>query len=213
MKRFLVYSLVVLMSVACIFQVVPKNALDGADKTAYIEVASGYGISSGSGFFVSEDGNILTAYHVVEDATMIVVETVSHEKFLATVLMSDPNRDCALLDVDGHGYDYFILEDNRTPGLPIYAIGAPFGSDYFPYISQGIISNPSASLAPDYMANLIMIDAATNPGNSGGPIVNKASGNVIGMLVAGDRRGEGLHFVVPSFILMDFLEDCDAGCK
>ncbi len=159
----------------------------------------------GSGVIVDENGNILTAYHVVEGHTEVTVRFVDGSETTATVDREEPERDLAVLHVD-HIPDAAYaatLAGTVQPGDSVMAIGAPFGIEGT--LTQGIVSGLNRSFVVEntgqVLTGMIQFDAAVNPGNSGGPLIDM-SGRVVG-IVSGiinptnDGVFIGLGFAVP----------------
>jgi S1-C subfamily serine protease len=161
--------------------------------------------STGSGFVIDKDGLILTNAHVVEAATEIEVTFSDDHTVSATALGSDPDTDLALLRVRGQGENLHPLElgDSSTVqvGDPTIAIGNPFGLERT--LTTGVVSALQRRLtAPSGFTidDVIQTDAALNPGNSGGPLLD-AAGRVIGInsqIATGEAGGSvGIGFAVP----------------
>src|SRR5215207_7954516 len=165
-------------------------------------------VATGSGFVIDKDGLILTNAHVVAAATDIQVTLSDAHTVGATPVGKDPDTDLALLRVDPDGFDLSPLElgDSETVqvGDPTVAIGNPFGLERT--LTTGVVSALQRRLtAPSGFTidNVIQTDAALNPGNSGGPLLD-ASGRVIGInsqIATGgaDASGGsvGIGFAVP----------------
>ena len=169
-----------------------KNAV------TYVVADTPEGQATGSGFVVSKDGLIVTNDHVVDGATQVQVKIgTSDNAQPATVLGADPSRDLALLKVDATNLPTLSLGDSSSVnvGDPTYAIGNPFGLDHT--LTTGIVSALQRSLqAPDgaKISGAIQTDAALNPGNSGGALVD-GRGRVVGVNTA--VAGVGLGLAVP----------------
>ena len=140
--------------------------------------------ASGSGFFISPDGYLVTNNHVVRNAEKITVVTNDNRTFTARVVGTDPATDLAVLKVDGGDFQYVSFEDSARPrvGDWVVAVGNPFGLGGS--ATAGIVSalgrqNVSGSSYVDYM----QIDAPINRGNSGGPTFDVA-GRVVGVNTA-----------------------------
>ena len=168
-----------------------KNAV------TYIVADTPEGQATGSGFVVSKDGLIVTNDHVVDGASQVQVKIgTSDSAQPATVVGADPSRDLALLKVDASNLPTLSLGDSSSVsvGDPTYAIGNPFGLDHT--LTTGIVSALQRSLqAPDgaKISGAIQTDAALNPGNSGGPLID-ADGKVIGVnsqIQTGAQRRRG----------------------
>ena len=161
--------------------------------------------STGSGFVIDKEGLILTNAHVVEAATEIEVTFSDEQTVGATAIGSDPDTDLALLRVTGQGDHLHPLElgDSSTVqvGDPTIAIGNPFGLERT--LTTGVVSALQRRLsAPSGFTidDVIQTDAALNPGNSGGPLLD-AGGRVIGInsqIATGGTGGNvGIGFAVP----------------
>jgi serine protease Do len=126
----------------------------------------------GSGFIVSADGVILTNAHVVDDADEVTVKLTDKREFTAKVLGADRTDDIAVLKIAAHNLPYVKIGDSKTTkvGEWVVAIGQPFGFENT--VTSGIVSAKSRSLPGDSYVPFIQTDAAVNPGNSGGPLVN-----------------------------------------
>jgi serine protease Do len=137
--------------------------------------------SQGSGFIIREDGYLVTNAHVVGDAERIQVRLIDGRRFEGKVVGLDERVDLALVKIDARGLPVAALGDsNRTRvGEFVLALGHPFGLEQT--VSFGIVSRKGAPIqvaAPGF--EFIQTDAAVNPGNSGGPLVNMA-GEVVGV--------------------------------
>jgi serine protease Do len=158
--------------------------------------------SSGSGFFISAEGEILTNNHVVEDATKIEIELDDDSRYRVTVVGRDPATDLALLKVDDpdHAFPYLALGDSEgvRVGEWVMAVGNPLQMDHT--VTVGVVSAKGRTLGLSSVGssfeNFIQTDAAINLGNSGGPLVN-LSGQVIGINTAINAAGQNLGFAVP----------------
>src|SRR5436190_4132730 len=193
-----------------------KNAV------TYIVADTPEGQATGSGFVVSKDGLIVTNDHVVDGASQVQVKIGTGDKAQdATVVGADPSRDLALLKVDASNLPTLSLGDSSSVGVgdPTYAIGNPFGLDHT--LTTGIVSALQRSLqAPDgaTISGAIQTDAALNPGNSGGPLLD-SSGKVIGVnsqIQTGSSSGAeagnvGIGFAIPASTVKSFIADAKAG--
>ena len=167
-----------------------------------IQIATPY--NTGTGFYLSEPNLIVTNEHVVRGNRNVVIEGNSLNKQLVQVLYTDPKYDLAFLEIDPAN-SLPSVELGREPdpaqGDQIIAIGHPFGLKYT--ATQGIISNTS-HIQDDI--NYIQHDAALNPGNSGGPLVDKA-GSVIGVNTFVMRDGNSIGFSLPVHYLASSIQE------
>ena len=172
------------------------DSIDGTE-----QVLSGLG----SGVIISDDGYILTNYHVVENSSSIKVE-IGDDEYTGTVVGNDPTSDIAVVKVDATGLPAIEIADSSQleVGDWVMAIGSPYG--YEATATTGIISALGRSTAQQSMsgttiyANLIQTDAAINSGNSGGALVDE-NGRLIGIntLISSATGGsDGLGFAIPS---------------
>lgn len=156
--------------------------------------------SSGSGFIISEDGYIVTNYHVIEDADTLTVITNNEEEYSATVVGYDENNDFALIKIDTTGLTPVKLgsSDDLIVGDQVVAIGNPLG-EMTNSLTVGYISVKDRDVTIDgSIINMLQTDTAINPGNSGGPLFNM-KGEVIGITTAkytGDAV-ESIGFAIP----------------
>jgi len=154
------------------------------------------GDADGSGFIVDASGTIVTNLHVIEGATTVAVKLPNGDIYdEVRVRAFDARKDLAIIQILGYGLPIVELGDSDATqvGQPVVLIGNPMG------ILQGSVSTGVVSGIRETAAGggrVIQIDAAANPGNSGGPLVN-ASGEVIGVLSFKLRGTENLNFVVP----------------
>jgi putative serine protease PepD len=201
----------------------PSAIYDGAkDAVTYIVADTPQGQATGSGFVVSKDGLIVTNDHVVDGAGRVqVIVGTSKQAQQATVVGADPSRDLALLKVDGHDLKTLSLGDSSSVGVGdnTYAIGNPFGLDHT--FTTGIVSALNRDLqAPDgaKISGAIQTDAALNPGNSGGPLLD-ADGRVIGVnsqIETGSTGGAeggnvGIGFAIPASTVKAFIAEAKGG--
>ncbi len=165
----------------------------------------------GSGFFISEDGHLLTNHHVVADATDIFVTLTDGREFKATVVGSDQRTDVALLKIDAKGMATLPIGNAKTlkKGQWVMAIGSPFGLEST--VTSGIISALGRETG-DYLP-FIQTDVAVNPGNSGGPLLN-LEGEVVGInaqIVSRSGGFMGISLAIPINEAMQVVDQLKAS--
>jgi len=153
---------------------------------------------SGSGFIFSSDGLIFTNCHVVDGAEKIMVSLLNENEIEATLIGKDPDTDIAVLKIYTQGYSVAKLGDasQLQIGQFVIAIGNPYG--YQHTVTTGVVSALGRTLQTQsgrMVDNVIQSDAALNPGNSGGPMIN-TDGEVIGVNTAVIQGAQGLSFSV-----------------
>ena len=176
--------------------------------------------ATGSGFIVDEEGTVVTAAHVVDEASSVKVILQDGTVRSAEVLGVDDATDIAVIRFDPEGLELEPLELGDSSalkvGASVAAIGAPF--EYAWSFSTGIVSGLDRTIeAPNgfTVSHAIQTDAAVNPGNSGGPLLD-ADGDVIGVVdqIATDGSADqssGVGFAVPSNLVASELEQLEAG--
>jgi len=157
---------------------------------------------SGSGFMISSDGFIVTNHHVIEDAHSIKVALSSGDLVSAELKGQDPSTDIAILKIYQSGLRSlsFANSDELQVGQIAIAIGNPLGLQHT--VTAGVVSALGRSLRAGngrLIDDVIQTDAALNPGNSCGPLVN-SSGHVIGVNTATITSAQGIYFAVSSNI-------------
>ena len=166
----------------------------------------------GSGFILNKQGNILTNNHVIDNAQRVEVTLADKHKYKATVVGIDKRHDLALLQINAPNLQPITLAESNglVVGQRVYAIGNPFGLSGT--MTRGIIS-AIRSIGVEGGAPIedaIQTDAAVNPGNSGGPLLN-SRGEVIGIttLIAsnGSDQSAGIGFAIPINTAKAVLDD------
>jgi len=160
--------------------------------------------SAGSGFLIRQDGYLITNEHVVADADVIQVKLADGRRFLGRLVGKDERVDLALVKIEATGLPVAPLGDSNRlrVGEFVLALGHPFGLEQT--VSFGIVSRKGAPLqaaTPGF--DFIQTDAAVNPGNSGGPLVNMA-GEVVGINSMAARNGT-IGFAIPVNIVKGLL--------
>ena len=186
------------------------------DTVVIVHTQLSEGTSTGSGVVISENGYIITNFHVVSGAVKVQVEFRNTKKFVdATVIGYKTHDDIAVIKVDMTGLDAATIGNSSLchTGDRVYAIGCPQGADYAWTVTQGIISSPMRDLkiyntstgVLDKKMKVIQTDTPVNPGNSGGPLIN-ADGQVIGVITMKLTDSSGMGFALPSDAVMAMVE-------
>ena len=173
--------------------------------------------SSGSGFIITEDGYVVTNYHVISGASSVQVTLYNGDTYDATVIGGDSDYDVAVLKIEASGLQPVTLGESAdvNVGDTVLAIGNPLGELTFS-MSQGIVSSCDRAINVDGTPfNMIQVDCSINPGNSGGPLMN-LYGEVVGIVSAkystySTTTVEGLGFAIPisdvKAIITDIMEN------
>jgi S1-C subfamily serine protease len=173
-----------------------------------ISDAGGRKVASGTGFFVSADGKIVTNHHVIEGAVKVTASLADGRKIECTgVLADDEEKDLAIVKIPGEGYPPLTLGNSRSlrPGDEVVVIGSPLGLSGT--VSAGIVSalrnageedeeDPSAKRDSHTKSWGIQVTAAISPGSSGSPIMTPA-GEVVAVAVGAITGGQALNFGIP----------------
>ena len=176
-------------------------------------------VGLGSGFIISNEGHLITNYHVVEESLKVKVTVFQrkpqgYEKRQLNrvkILAINPLRDLALLQLDkvemaDLNVQHVVIAEKPSlrVGNLVFAIGNPLGLERS--VTQGIVSSTTRTMGH---LRFIQTDASINPGNSGGPLFN-SRGEVIGVVCAGYSFFDGLAFGIPAPDLIEFLQHRDA---
>lgn len=172
-------------------------------------------VGSGSGVIIRQDGYIVTNNHVIDGASKIEVTLNNNKTYEAKLIGTDPAVDVALLKIEAEGLPVvpFGDSDKLRLGEWVLAIGSPY--NLRSTITAGIVSAKGRSM-PNYenpkefkIESFIQTDAAVNPGNSGGALVDKA-GNLVGVntaIVSNTGSYAGYSFAIPSNMVRKIVED------
>jgi len=168
-----------------------------------VQIATPY--STGTGFYLPKYQVIITNEHVVRDNKMVVVTGKKITKQLAKVVLLDESHDLAFLLIEEQPSIDVNVEifdgDEVNIGSEVIALGHPFGLDYS--VTKGIVSSIDHEVGN---INYIQHDAALNPGNSGGPLINK-EGQIIGVNTFVVKKGNNIGFSLPYGIIKKSLEE------
>ena len=178
-----------------------------------VMVEVGNKMSLGTGVIFTEDGYILTNYHVVEGGSDCYIALDTGKSYQASYVAGDPVSDLAVLKVDGRGLPAaeFGESDLLTVGDKVYAIGNPLGYELWGTMTDGIVSAVDRDVQVDGRTmTLIQTNAALNSGNSGGPLINEY-GQGVGLNVIKMSSSyfsiEGLGFAIPSATMDRVVDD------
>ena len=167
-------------------------------------------IGTGSGVIISEDGYIVTNNHVVKDASDLEITLNNKKVYKAKLIGTDSKMDIALLKIDTDEklpYTAFANSDNVKVGEWVLAVGNPYNLNST--VTAGIVSAKARSISANSIQSFIQTDAAVNPGNSGGALVN-TNGELIGintMISSMTGSYVGYSFAVPSNVTKKIVED------
>jgi Do/DeqQ family serine protease len=167
-------------------------------------------IGTGSGVIITEDGYIVTNNHVIQDATELEVTLNNNKSYQAKLVGTDSKMDIALLKIEADEklpYTVFGDSDEIKVGEWVLAVGNPYNLNST--VTAGIVSAKARNLANESIQSFIQTDAAVNPGNSGGALVN-TRGELIGintMISSPTGSYAGYSFAVPSNITRKIIED------
>jgi len=167
-------------------------------------------VGTGSGVIISEDGYIVTNNHVVKDANDIEITLNNKKIYKAKLIGTDSKMDIALLKIDADEklpYTVFADSDNVKVGEWVLAVGNPY--NLTSTVTAGIVSAKARNLDTNGIQSFIQTDAAVNPGNSGGALVN-TKGELVGintMISSMTGSYVGYSFAVPSNIARKIIED------
>jgi len=169
--------------------------------------------SSGSGVIMSPDGYIVTNHHVVERSTEIKVTLADKREYKAKLIGSDPSTDVTLIKIEENNLPFIVFgnSDSVRIGEWVLAVGNPFNLEST--VTAGIISAKGRNInilgGGASIESFIQTDAAVNPGNSGGALVNTA-GELIGIntaIITESGSYEGYSFAVPSNLVQKVIRD------
>ena len=168
-----------------------------------------FGVSQGSGFFVSDDGYIVTNNHVINGGSEFTIVTNDGEEMDARLIGTDPKSDLAVLKVDAKAkFTYVSFSDKKSRiGEWVVAVGNPFGLGGT--VTAGIVSASGRDLGSGPYDDFIQIDAAVNKGNSGGPAFN-LNGQVIGVntaIFSPSGGNVGIAFAISAKTAKEVVDD------
>ena len=184
----------------------PDSKIDGQKKYDWLNKYNDNDIipaGSGTGFFINREGTLLTNYHVIQGCTSVALYHTG-VKYSSNILASDRTNDIAILNSSKKSNQYFKVNKDGPDLLEeIFVAGYPLGLK----VSNSLkVSGGRVSSLAGYGDNYanFQIDAAMNPGNSGGPIINK-KGNVVGIAVAQLTDAQGFNFGIKSSTVSSFV--------
>ncbi|RMG82070.1 MAG: PDZ domain-containing protein, partial [Bacteroidetes bacterium] len=193
--------------------VVNIKALEKSNFEWWSGSGGGPGTSSGSGVIISPDGYIVTNNHVIEEGDRFSVTLNDHREYEAKLIGTDPATDIAMLKIEEENLPFLIFgnSDSLRVGEWVLAVGNPFNLEST--VTAGIVSAKGRDiqiLEDDYsIESFIQTDAAVNPGNSGGALVN-TNGELVGIntaIITRSGRYEGYSFAVPANLVQKVIRD------
>lgn len=171
--------------------------------------------SSGSGFLISDNGYVVTNYHVVDGAKKLTVLTHSGQSYAARIVGYEEANDICLLKIEGENFPYVVLGDSEflAVGDQVAAIGNPLG-ELTSTLTVGHVSAKDRLIYTDGVSiNMLQTDVAINAGNSGGPLFNM-KGQIVGITTAkysgtssSGASIEGISFAIPINDVSGMIED------
>ncbi len=189
-----------------VYEAVNRSVVNITSKSVRTErlIMTEHSEGSGSGAILDQDGHILTNYHVVAGAKEVAVTLYNGKTYEATTIGADPLNDLAVIQIESTDVELFpvALGDSRSlrVGMRVFALGNPFGLERT--LTTGIISSLNRSLQIHgnwKIKSIIQIDAAINPGSSGGPLLD-AHGRLIGIntaIATTSGQSSGVGFAIP----------------
>ena len=189
-----------------VYEAVNRSVVNITAKSVRTErlILTEHSEGSGSGAIIDHDGHILTNYHVVNGAKAIAVTLYNGKTYEATTIGADPLNDLAVIQIESTDDELFPVAfgDSRglRVGMRVFALGNPFGLERT--LTTGIISSLNRSLQIHgnwKIKSIIQIDAAINPGSSGGPLLN-SHGRLIGIntaIATTSGQSSGVGFAIP----------------
>ncbi|MBQ9924745.1 MAG: trypsin-like peptidase domain-containing protein, partial [Clostridia bacterium] len=177
---------------------------------SYVQSRYGTSESTGTGIIMSEDGYIITNHHVIDGATAVYV-AINGEEYQAAIVGSEAKSDIAVLKIEASGLQAaeFGSSAELVTGDSAIVIGNPLGLEFADTMTIGYVSATERVVQiSEYIMTLIQVDAAVNPGNSGGPLIN-SQGQVVGVVNAKISQDavEGIGFAIPIDTAMTIAQD------
>lgn len=176
-----------------------KHHLTAAPAVLKINTSSG----SGTGFYLKGRDLVVTNHHVIAGNKKVSLEDMQQDRYLGRVVFTNPDVDIALLKVEGLPADIPVMElaaqPLLSPGDKVHVLGYPFGMPFT--VTEGIVSASRQLMDGKYY---IQTDAAVNPGNSGGPVLDQ-HGEVVGVTTAKFTNADNVGFAIPMAVLHETL--------
>lgn len=179
-----------------------------------LESNAAQNLSLGTGTIISDNGYILTNWHLAGNKYSSCYVTLEDGTvYNGSTVWADSDLDLAIVKISANGLNYLNLgdSDNMKIGQDVYAIGNPIGVEFQRTVTSGIISGVNRTIkieeddSNSYMEGLIQTDASINEGNSGGPLINQ-SGEILGINTVKIESAEGIGFAVPINVIKPVIE-------
>lgn len=171
-------------------------------------------LASGSGVIISSDGYIVTNNHVIDGASKIIVTLNNDKSYAAKVVGTDPNTDLAVLKIDANNLPYIVFANSNQVQIGQWVLACGYPLNLQTTVTAGIISAKSRNLGvndegTNPIDSYLQTDAAVNPGNSGGPLVN-TEGKLVGInsaIATPTGSFAGYAYAIPSNIVRKVVND------
>lgn len=171
-------------------------------------------LASGSGVIISNDGYIVTNNHVIDGASKIIVTLNNDKSYAAKVIGTDPNTDLAVLKIDANNLPYAVFANSNNVKIGQWVLACGYPLNLQTTVTAGIISAKSRNLGvndegTNPIDSYLQTDAAVNPGNSGGPLVN-TEGKLVGInsaIATPTGSFAGYAYAIPSNIVRKVVND------
>lgn len=197
--RKILFAIIIIITIT-LASSIPVSAIDFDAEEKYNSVfVISSGQALGSGFAIGENC-VVTNAHVIDNQNSIILTGYNGNKYPASLIGFDDNKDIAILAVDNVTFVPLTIATVKNAGDDVYAIGAPKSMAYT--LTKGVVSAKERKVGTQ---TYIQTDAAINEGNSGGPLID-ANGNAIGMNTLKMIDSEGIGLAIPMNVVSEFVK-------